>query len=261
MSCWKFWKKSKVVAEETVEPEVYEIKYSYPVIDPFSDEVVPLYIEPEVTKVTTKPLDLMKVKFERSPNQSNRKDKVRGIVLHHTGPGSFNGIVNWLTNPQAQASAHYVSGKNAELKQLVNTTKSAWHAGVSKGFLDGKVRENLNHSTIGIEICNVGILQKGEDGKFYYEQGRNLKVWTGAKPIKASIQYQKSGKHLIGYSVPYPEKQLNKLVALCKALIEKYPEIGPEDFLTHYDIGQPEGRKNDPFGLDVQAILGRIFDK
>jgi len=252
MSWWKFWKK--------VEPPVV----SWPTQEEAEalkdiaggEEHVRIIYVPEEPKVTIKPLDLMKVNFERSPNQSARKGEVKYIVLHHTGPGSFNGIVKWLCNKQAKASAHYVLGTAAQLKQLVNTTKEAWHAG--RAMYKGKRIDN--HESIGIEICNIGVLQEGEDEAYYYEQGRNLKKYTGkVEPVAGKITYP-SGYELEGYYVPYPEKQLNKLVALCKGIIKKYPQIGPEHIITHYEIGHPEGRKNDPFGLDVDALAARIFD-
>jgi N-acetylmuramoyl-L-alanine amidase len=201
------------------------------------------------------PLDLMKVNFVGSPNKSARKGAVKYIVLHHTGPGSFNGIVKWLCNKQAKASAHYVLGTAGQLTQLVNTGKEAWHAGVASW----KGKRIDNHCSIGIEICNYGILQKGDGGAFYYEQGRSLKKYTGsAKPVKASITYP-SGRVLEGYAVPYPDKQIDKLVGLCKGIIKKYPQIKAEDILTHYEIRQPEGRKNDPFGLDVDEVITRMY--
>lgn len=203
------------------------------------------------------PLDLMKVKFERSPNQSARRGAVKYLVLHHTGPGSFNGIVRWLCNKQAKASAHYVLGRAAQLKQLVNTKKESWHAGVARW--NGE--QINNHYSIGIEICNHGHLIK-EGDKYYYVQGRGqlkeYKYKEGEEPLPGRIVYP-SGKVLEGYYAPYPEKQINKLVALCKALIEKYPAITRENIITHYDIGYPEGRKNDPFGLDVEYVKDLIF--
>lgn len=212
--------------------------------------------EPEATLPVIEPLDLMKVSFEPSPNKSRRDGEVEYIVLHHTGPGSFNGIVKWLCNKDAKASAHYVAGKAGELKQLVNTGWEAWHAGVA--VHSGERIDN--HRSIGIEICNHGVLQKLQDGNYYYEQGRNLKKYTGkVEPIKASITYP-SGQVLEGYVVPYPEKQVHKVVALCKALIEKYPAIKRENILTHFEIGHPEGRKNDPFGLDVEYVKDLIFN-
>jgi N-acetylmuramoyl-L-alanine amidase len=204
------------------------------------------------------PLDLKSVNFDKSPNQSDRNDIVRAIVLHHTGPGSFKGIVNWLKDPNAKAAAHYVLGTAGELTQLVNTTKKAWHAGPSTWTIEGVKRYDLNNCTVGIEICNVGVLFE-KNGKYYYEDGRGDPVeWKGVTPFKASITYP-SGKILEGFAVPYPEVQIEKLIALCKGIIKTYPNIGKNDILTHFNISTPEGRKNDPFGLDISDIVNKIF--
>jgi len=200
------------------------------------------------------PLDLMKVSFAASPNRSNRRGDVKYIVLHHTGPGSFNGIVKWLCNPAAKASAHYVLSKTGHLKQLVNTGKESWHAGVAK--IDGQRIDN--HCSIGIEICNTGLMEK-EGDDYFYTQGRQIKKYSGkAEPQHGTITYP-NGETLSGYYEPYPEKQVHKLVALCKALVEKYPAITRENIITHYDIGHPIGRKNDPFGLDIEMIRDWVF--
>lgn len=201
------------------------------------------------------PLDLMKVTYKESPNKSAREDAIEYIVLHHTGPGSFNGILNWLCNPDAKASAHYLVGANGELTQMVNSTKKAWHAGVSKWYN----KSDLNKYSIGIEICNIGRMEKMDDG-FYYEVGRELKKYTGpVSPVYGTVTYP-SGKILEGYYVPYPQVQLEKIVALCKALVLKYPAITKGNIISHYDIGQPEGRKNDPFGLDIDMIRNWVFE-
>lgn len=244
MSFWSFWQ----VLFKKPNPVVSSHQPVPPVIPP----------QPEVPSVATiQPLDLMKVHYVESPNKSDRQKDIRYIVLHHTGPGSFKGIVKWLCNPQAKASAHYVLGTDGELTQLVNTSKRAWHAGVSKW--DGL--SDINQYSIGIEICNIGVINKSDDdGEFYYEQGRDLVKYTGnVQPVAASITYP-SGKILEGFAVPYPEAQINKLVALCKGLVQKYPQIKAEHIITHYDIGQPEGRKNDPFGLDLDQVRKLIFD-
>lgn len=71
---------------------------------------------------------------------------IDGITVHHWGDPnqnpSFIGVVNWLCNPNAQASAHAVcSGTNKQVAWLVNASDAAWHAGNAKG----------NATTIGIE--------------------------------------------------------------------------------------------------------------
>lgn len=205
-----------------------------------------------------KPLDLMKVKFEKAANQSKRKDVVRGITLHHIMMGGFRKNVDFLTSKAAGVSAHYVLGRNAELVQTVNSSKKAWHAGTSKCHIDGKVRTNLNNCMIGIEIVNPGYVEKEDDGKFYYNCGGKITEWKGDEPQMATIVYP-SGKALSGYYVPYPERQLNKLVSLCKVLVEKYPQIIRENIVTHYQVASPEGRKVDPFGLDMDMVKNMIF--
>lgn len=205
------------------------------------------------------PLDLYKVKYVRAANQSRRTDKVRGIVLHHIMMGSFKQNVDFLSSKASGVSAHYVLGRNGELNQLVSTKKKAWHAGVAKYKIGGKVRSNLNSCTVGIEIINAGVVSKvGDD--YFYNHGGNRKKWTGDTPQMKQIVYP-SGKVLKGYSVEYPEKQIKKLVALCKGIIKLYPDITRDDIVTHYDIALPEGRKNDPFGLDVEEIKNLVFDQ
>jgi N-acetylmuramoyl-L-alanine amidase len=204
------------------------------------------------------PIDLMKVKFVASPNKSNRRNGQipSHIVLHHTGPGSFNGIVKWLCNSNAKASAHYVVGTDGQLKQLVNTMKKAWHAGRS-GWAGSS---DVNNFTIGIEICNIGLMEKRDDG-FYYEQGRKMVKYTGELvPSHSYIEYT-NGKMLDGWFVPYPDKQIDKLVALCKALVKKYPGITRDHIITHFQVAFPPGRKNDPFGLDIEKIKDMIFEE
>ena len=212
---------------------------------------------PLPNKKPIEPLDLMKVNYQASPNKSKRAsgETPLYIVLHHTGPGSFNGVVKWLCNKDAKASAHYVLGAAAQLTQLVNTGKQAWHAGRAKW---GDKLKNNSHS-IGIEICNIGLMEKGADGALYYEQGRSLKKYTGKVTPQACQIVYPSGKVVEGYAVPYPEKQINKLVALCKALIKKYPAITRDNIITHHQVATPEGRKNDPAGLDVEALKDMIF--
>ena len=217
---------------------------------------VPAFTEIELKYPSIEPLNLMTVSFARSPNQSTRNGDVKYIVLHHTGPGSFNGIVKWLRNPQAKASAHYVVGMAAEIKQLVNSGKESWHLGVAKW----KGKRIDNHKSIGIEICNLGVLERDEAGKFHYAYGRGVKEYKGdVEPVLGSITYQ-DGTTLEGYYVPYPDVQVEKVVALCKGLVAKYPAITRENIITHYDAAIPTGRKNDVFGLDMKMIRDRLLD-
>lgn len=249
MNFWKIFESKRI--EEAKDPVIRSVESGTSMV------IVVEAPEPKPVKVYdhVEPLDLMKVNFMSTPNKSRRSGAVRYIVLHHTGPGSFSGICKWLCNPQAKASAHYVVGKQNKIVQLANTAKyETWHAGVAE--YNGK-RVN-NHHSIGIEICNIGIMQK-KDNAFYYEYGRSIKKYVGKiEPVYGSITYA-DGKVLNGYYVPYPEKQIKAVVALCKGLVKKYPQIKMENIITHYDIAIPCGRKNDPFAFDIDMVREWVF--
>lgn len=82
-----------------------------------------------------------------SPNYE-RGNAPRMIIIHHWGADgqSFDGVVNWLCNPRAEVSAHYVLQAN-KVCQLVDLSNKAWHC-VGK-----------NGQSIGIECrpeCTAG---------------------------------------------------------------------------------------------------------
>jgi N-acetylmuramoyl-L-alanine amidase len=62
------------------------------------------------------------------------------IVIHVTD-GSYAGAVAWLTNPQAQASSHYVISREGDITQLVARRDIAWHSG----------NHTMNAESLGIE--------------------------------------------------------------------------------------------------------------
>jgi len=74
-----------------------------------------------------------------SPNQSERGATITGLVVHNTA-SSFSSALNWLCNPQAQASCHLIIRRDGRVACIVPFSKKAWHAGPA------------NSSTIGIEI-------------------------------------------------------------------------------------------------------------
>lgn len=203
-------------------------------------------------------IDLDSIKFSSSPNKSDRKRDIDSIVLHHTGPGSFTGIISWLRNKASKASAHYVVSTEGEIRQLVRLENKAWHAGISEAVIKGQKVTDLNHNSVGIEIQNIGIIQKdSEDGKFYYEYGRARKEYSGE--IREGYIVYPNWVRVEGYYAPYPDEQVSAVIKLCRALVKKYPSITRDSIFTHFNIGRPIGRKNDPFGLNVREIVDKIF--
>lgn len=92
------------------------------------------------------------IEWVSSPNFSSREDRKPIAIVDHITAGLFPGCLNWLCNPAAQASAHYLVTKTGRIFQMVKDEYKAWHAGgVNKPnwkLYDGT---NPNLYTIGIE--------------------------------------------------------------------------------------------------------------
>ena len=80
------------------------------------------------------------------------KKKIKFIIIHYTGMKKENAAIKKLCDEKANVSAHYFIKKNGETINLVPDLYKAWHAGKSSW----KKKNNLNKSSIGIEIHNRG---------------------------------------------------------------------------------------------------------
>lgn len=95
----------------------------------------------------------MAIEWRPSPNYtSGRKGKKIIAIVNHITAGLMPGCLNWLCNPKAKASAHYLVTRDGKIFQLVKDEDTAWHAGIvnkpSWKLYDGT---NPNYYTIGIE--------------------------------------------------------------------------------------------------------------
>ncbi len=97
------------------------------------------------------PLD---IRQHPSLNFGERRDGQRPelIVIHYTAMDSAQAAIDWLSNPEAEVSAHYVIAPDGKITQLVAEEMRAWHAGV--GSWQGK--GDVNSRSIGIELSNKG---------------------------------------------------------------------------------------------------------
>lgn len=149
-------------------------------------------------------------------------NRIKGIVLHYTAIDNEKSI-KALT--QGQVSSHYlITDRDKDpIYSLVDDEKRAWHAGKSE-FLG---RKNLNDSTIGIEIVNLG-----------YKVPK-LEFHPQVKKLKSSKESFIEKKQYIEYE----KIQIEKVGFLLKFLIEKYG-ISPKMIVGHSDISFE--RKKDP---------------
>lgn len=74
------------------------------------------------------------------------------VVLHYTAMQSAEAAREWLCDPRAQVSAHYVIARDGRCWQLVSEEARAWHAGAGAW---GAVVD-VNSRSIGIELDNDG---------------------------------------------------------------------------------------------------------
>ena len=147
----------------------------------------------------------MNITFTASPNFNERTSEVSMIVLHYTGMETGEAALERMCDPEAKVSAHFMVWEDGKVSQLVGEDKRAWHAGV--GGWQGDT--DINSCSIGIEIVNGG---------------HNFPLAGGALP-------------------PYPEIQIESLIALCDYL--RATHVVPHTRIVgHSDIAP--ARKDDP---------------
>lgn len=188
-------------------------------------------------------------RFRPTPNFSTGVELIpKYLVIHYTAGASFESSVSWLTNPQAQASAHLVIGREGEIAQLADFNARTWHAGRSSWLgLSG-----LNSHSIGIELDNAGPLQKSPAGWMSAFQ----RLYPDSDVIEAA---HKNGGAQQGWH-RYSPAQLDAVIEIAAALVEAY---SLKDVIGHDDIAP--ARKRDPgpaFPMDMvrSRALGRQED-
>lgn len=100
------------------------------------------------------------------------------IVIHHTVSGSnaANVISQWGTTPEDVATEFVISG-DGTIYSAFPEGKWAQHLGLKQTYLQGlftkygktlpaNYNDTLNKHSIGIELCNYGLLTKGADNKY-----------------------------------------------------------------------------------------------
>ena len=142
--------------------------------------------------------------FDTSRAAVSQGSRVKYLIIHYTAldmPTSMRVLT------EQAVSSHYLVDEDPapRIYLLVDESRRANHAGVSSWKTD----TNLNSSSIGIEIVNLG-MRKGPDGP----------VWF-----------------------PFPQSQIDKVIALVREIVQRHG-ITPDRVLGHSDIA-PQ-RKQDP---------------
>lgn len=181
------------------------------------------------------------VKTRASPNRGGPLTSPSLAIVHDTAGAIDNdSSIEWLCNPQAKASAHFVISRTGVITQLVSCNIKAWHAG--KSVYQG--RQNVNDFAIGVEHVNPGKLQS--DG---------LSAW--GKLYDPNVYHTKAittPHHGAGTWMPYTEPQLAASLELLLAIRDRY---GISDIAPHWEISP--GRKVDINPLfPLQSFRSRL---
>lgn len=182
--------------------------------------------------------------FISSPNSSALVER-RFLVIHYTSGRSAETSIQWLTNRNANASAHLVIGRDGTITQLVRFDRAAWHAGRSRW----KDIVGLNRYSIGIELDNAGRL---------HPQGDHWRAWFGGEYQDHEVieAVHKNESAPSGWHV-FTEPQLQAAVTVSSLLVNKY---SLEDILGHDDISP--GRKVDPGpAFPMESFRGRVLGR
>lgn len=160
--------------------------------------------------------------------------RVQFLILHYTAVNEEESF-KILTQPQWPVSSHYLVTEHPQLKegkpvvyQLVSEIKRAWHAGLSSW---GNYK-NINPASVGIEIVNLGYVDK--DGK---DPSRKIDLDKMSVDKKDLLFFEER------YWFSFPPEQINAVIALSQDIVLRH-QISPEHVLGHMDISPL--RKSDP---------------
>jgi N-acetyl-anhydromuramyl-L-alanine amidase AmpD len=152
------------------------------------------------------------------------------VVMHYTaGRGNSAQLGAFFARGSREASAHFGVGRMGDVLQMVDTDKSAWHAGKSK-FRD--FRTPVGWNSIGIEVCNTGWA--------YLDSKQSEEIFLGEHRHPASNSKKWEA---------YTDDQATAIEKLIAELKEAHPTLqyvtGHEDIRNNFVI-DTAGSKLDP---------------
>lgn len=160
----------------------------------------------------------------------------RFLVMHFTAGWSLEStIARWRHSGARGACAHLIIDRDGTVVQCRPFNETAAHCGTS-AWMDrktGTMHRNLNHCTIGIELCNVGVLPRTH---YPMAMGRPL----GGISIPFIERPHKHGGRRRKWET-FPTVQVDTARAVAAVLVARYQL---DDVVGHDDIA-PD-RKEDP---------------
>ena len=167
----------------------------------------------------------MKIIQSPSPNFSKSSYKLEGVQIHKT-LGNMPWTLQWMQNPKASASAHYLITKNGDIHQMVDLKDRPWSS-----------------------------------GRIYKPSARALKImkktWTGKWLQPGHYLMQTEFECLLHEDLT--KKQIESYVWLVKEVLDF--EVTEDNFLEHQDTCsyKPEMEKERVKILELLAEDGTLI--
>ncbi|RDV16759.1 N-acetylmuramoyl-L-alanine amidase [Pontibacter diazotrophicus] len=173
--------------------------------------------------------DNTRITYSHTPNRSGLYVP-KYLVMHYTAVTTMQSTVNWFQNPNAQASAHLLIGRDGAIHQFAPFNVVTWHAGRSSW----RGLSGLNWHSIGIELVNGGRLVR---------KGAKWVCPVDGRPVpddNVVMAVHKNENQVAGWH-EYTEQQLEVSLHIASLLVNAY---NLQDVLGHEDISPL--RKSDP---------------
>lgn len=182
--------------------------------------------------------------FMESPNHGGVIEP-EILTMHYSAGGGVGAVTAHFMNPDVDASAHALIGRDLSITQYVPFNIRAWHAGVS--CWDG--RERVNDFSIGIELDNAGMLARRVADQWGSWWGR---LYPGSEVV---VAVHKNRAAVKGWHIYRPE-QIDVAVQLAKLLVSEY---NLSQIVGHDDVA-PD-RKTDPGpAFPMDEFVQRVMD-
>ena len=149
---------------------------------------------------------------------TNQDKRIQVLVLHFTSEDFAESMRLLATPVRFRVSVHYVVPEPGDdtytrdrlfVHRLVEESNRARHAGVS--YWAG--RQSLNDSSVGIEIVNQ----------------------SACFPVSPNIREPLPEQQDCTF-LDYPQEQLELVIALCRDILARNPDIDPVDVIGHGDV-------------------------
>ena len=199
----------------------------------------------------------------RSPNYTDRPGAITAIVVHSCEgrwPFPRQSSLPWLCDPVSKVSCHYYVCRNAEIFQLVDDRRQAWHAGGRQD--DGTWTAQPDYAN----AKSLGIECEHRAGQDWPEAQRQALAWLLRQLMTLhQIPLEKIETHgQIAIKGPYIRKQDPTNWPHGEFVKWRKAQLGgalPADrFAAWGPIGKPEGLAQDfaiPRAWLVNQTLGR----